>query len=59
MNKYKLPTLQQAYDTMREHYADKTVKRTKEVAMAYEIVMTCVYKRLLSEYKRKKKREAV
>lgn len=58
MIKYKLPTLRQAYDAMREHYADKTVNRTQEVALAYETVMVCVYNRLLSESKRKKK-EAV
>lgn len=57
-HKPQLPTLRQAYDTMREHYADKTAKRTKEVALAYETVMTCVYRRLLSEHKRKKREES-
>lgn len=55
MNRF--PTLRQSYDTMREHYADKTIERSKELGLAYESVMTCVYKRLLSENKRKSRRK--
>lgn len=53
-NKPIFPTLKQSYDIMQNHYSNTRETLPSEVGIAYEIVMTCVYNRLLAEYNRKK-----
>jgi len=53
IHKPKHPTLKQSYDIMRNHYSNTWRTLPSEMCLAYETTMTCVYKRLLSEYKSK------